>query len=57
MINDVIVRVQDAFMDQRGDLYTIWEEGDFNLKFNHDKVSVSKKMFYEEFMETINLGN
>ena len=43
MINDVIVRVQDAFMDQRGDLYTIWEEGDFNLKFNHDKVSVSKK--------------
>ena len=43
MINDVVIRSQDAFIDHRGDLYTIWKEGDFNLKFNHDKISISKK--------------
>ena len=31
------------FTDHRGDLWTIWREGDHDLKFNHDKVSVSKK--------------
>jgi len=31
------------FSDHRGDLWTIWKEGDHNLKFNHDKVSTSKK--------------
>jgi len=43
MINDVIVREQDAFTDYRGDLFTTWKEGDFDLKFNHDKVSTSRK--------------
>lgn len=33
------------FSDFRGDLWTIWNESDFEpkLKFNHDKVSKSKK--------------
>ena len=31
------------FSDHRGDLWTIWKEGDHDLKFNHDKVSTSKK--------------
>ena len=32
------------FQDQRGDLWTIWNKNLFNkLKFNHDKVSISKK--------------
>ena len=43
MINDVIIREQDAFTDYRGDLFTTWKEGDFDLKFNHDKVSTSRK--------------
>jgi len=43
MINGVVVREQDAFTDYRGDLYTTWKNGDFNLDFNHDKVSTSRK--------------
>jgi len=43
MINDVIIREQDAFTDYRGDLYTIWNNNNFNLNFNHDKVSTSRK--------------
>ena len=43
MIKDVVIRSQDAFTDYRGDLYTVWKDGDFNLKFNHDKVSTSRK--------------
>ena len=43
MIKDVVIRNQDAFTDYRGDLYTTWKEGDFDLKFNHDKVSTSRK--------------
>ena len=31
------------FSDHRGDLWTIWKEGDHDLKFNHDKVSTSRK--------------
>ena len=42
-INGVIVREQDAFTDYRGDLYTAWKDGDFDLNFNHDKVSTSRK--------------
>ena len=33
MINGVVIREQDTFTDYRGDLYTIWNDGDFNLKF------------------------
>jgi dTDP-4-dehydrorhamnose 3,5-epimerase len=43
MINDVIIREQDTFTDYRGDLYTIWNDNDFDLNFNHDKVSTSRK--------------
>mgnify|MGYP001170771469 FL=1 len=43
MINGVVVREQDAFTDYRGDLYTVWKDGDFDLNFNHDKVSTSRK--------------
>ena len=43
MINGVVIREQDAFTDYRGDLYTIWKDDDFNLNFNHDKVSTSRK--------------
>ena len=43
MINGVVIREQDAFTDYRGDLYTIWKNNDFNLNFNHDKVSTSRK--------------
>ena len=43
MINGVVIREQDAFTDYRGDLYTTWKNGDFNLDFNHDKVSTSRK--------------
>lgn len=34
-----------SFQDNRGELWTIWEDSKFtpNLKFNHDKVSISKK--------------
>ena len=43
MINGVVIREQDAFTDYRGDLYTVWKDGDFDLNFNHDKVSTSRK--------------
>ena len=43
MINGVVDREQDAFTDYRGDLYTIWKDDDFDLNFNHDKVSTSRK--------------
>lgn len=43
MINGVVIREQNAFTDYRGDLYTIWKDDDFNLNFNHDKVSTSRK--------------
>ena len=43
MINDVVIREQDAFTDYRGDLWTLWKDNDFNLNFNHDKVSTSRK--------------
>ena len=43
MINDVVIREQDAFTDYRGDLWTLWKDNDFDLDFNHDKVSTSRK--------------
>ena len=43
MINGVVIREQNAFTDYRGDLYTVWKDDDFDLNFNHDKVSTSRK--------------
>ena len=35
----------DSFIDDRGELWTIWNQNDFEpkLNFNHDKVSISKQ--------------
>ena len=34
----------DVFTDYRGDLWTLWKKScDFNIDFNHDKVSTSRK--------------
>ena len=33
----------DVYTDLRGDLWTLWREGDDGVIFNHDKASTSKK--------------
>jgi dTDP-4-dehydrorhamnose 3,5-epimerase len=33
----------DSFEDYRGELYTLCKQEDFDLFFNHDKVSISRK--------------
>jgi dTDP-4-dehydrorhamnose 3,5-epimerase len=44
-LTDVKILKTDSFKDDRGELWTIWNDEEFNpkLKFNHDKVAVSKK--------------
>jgi len=42
-LSEVKVFTPSYFSDDRGDLWTIWKKNNFNLEFNHDKVSVSKK--------------
>ena len=41
MINGVTVRKLDIHTDYRGDYWTTWKDEDFDLIFNHDKVSTS----------------
>ena len=45
MINGVQIFEPDVFTDFRGDLWTTWKEDEFphDIKFNHDKVSTSRK--------------
>tara|TARA_X000001382_G_scaffold125948_1_gene112020 strand:- start:315 stop:788 length:474 start_codon:yes stop_codon:yes gene_type:complete len=43
MINGVVIRQPDIHTDYRGDLWTLWKDNDFDLDFNHDKVSTSRK--------------
>ena len=43
MLKDVKIFYPASYKDNRGELWTIYNENDINLKFNHDKVSVSKK--------------
>jgi len=45
IISDVRVYEPNVHVDYRGDLWTLWkaDEGPFNLPFNHDKVSTSRK--------------
>ena len=44
MFNDIKIIKINTFSDHRGYLWTVWDKKLFkNLKFNHDKVSVSKK--------------
>ncbi len=42
-VNDITVIEPDVYTDYRGDLWTLWKEGDHGLNFNHDKVSTSRK--------------
>lgn len=42
-INDVKVFEPDVYCDYRGDLWTLWKDGDHGLSFNHDKVSTSRQ--------------
>jgi dTDP-4-dehydrorhamnose 3,5-epimerase len=44
-LTDVKILETDPFKDERGELWTIWSQKEFSpkLKFNHDKVAVSKK--------------
>jgi dTDP-4-dehydrorhamnose 3,5-epimerase len=42
--SEIKIFIPDSFQDFRGELYTIYKEGDYdNLHFNHDKVSISRK--------------
>lgn len=44
MLNDIKQFTNDAFVDDRGELFTVFNQKDFeDIKFNHDKVSISKK--------------
>lgn len=40
----IYIKKKNLFKDKRGLLWTSWEKKDFkNIKFNHDKFSISKK--------------
>ena len=41
LINGVIVKQPDVFTDYRGDYWTTWEKEEWDMEFNHDKVSTS----------------
>tara|TARA_R100001377_G_C3144023_1_gene93765 strand:- start:176 stop:658 length:483 start_codon:yes stop_codon:yes gene_type:complete len=45
MIKDINIFEPDVFTDFRGDLWTTWKKDEFpyDIQFNHDKVSTSKK--------------
>jgi dTDP-4-dehydrorhamnose 3,5-epimerase len=43
LIKDVNIYEPDVHTDFRGDLWTLWEKRNFDLDFNHDKVSTSRK--------------
>ena len=45
MINGIQILKPDVFTDYRGDLWTTWkkDEFEFDVEFNHDKVSTSRK--------------
>ena len=42
-IKDVKIFEPDVHQDYRGDLWTLWKQGEHGLDFNHDKVSTSRK--------------
>ena len=43
MLKDIIVKKDKSFNDSRGSYWTVWEKNRYNLDFNHDKFSYSKK--------------
>ena len=47
MKKNIKIKTRNNFSDNRGLLWTSWEKKDFNnIKFNHDKFSISKKKTY-----------
>ncbi len=40
---EVYIKQPDSFEDFRGELFTSYKKGDYNLDFNHDKVSISRQ--------------
>ena len=54
MINGVVIREQDAFTDYRGDLYTIWKNDDFNLKWKTSDISIGNIRELRELKIKIN---
>ncbi len=40
---EVYINQPSSFEDFRGELFTSYKKGDYNLDFNHDKVSISRK--------------
>ena len=43
IFKEVYVKQPDSFEDYRGELFTLYKDRDYNLSFNHDKVSISRK--------------
>ena len=52
MINGVIVKQPDVHTDYRGDYWTTWKQDEWDLDFNHDKVSTSNYGVLREYMVT-----
>ena len=40
---EVKIHQPDVHTDYRGDLWTLWKKDKFDINFNHDKVSTSRK--------------
>ena len=44
MVKEIKIIKKSVFNDHRGRLWTLWKQSDYkNLKFNQDKISISKK--------------
>lgn len=43
IFSEVYINQPSSFEDFRGELFTSYKKGDYNLDFNHDKVSISRK--------------
>ena len=57
-LKGVKIFTDSNFKDKRGILWTSWNKLKLNkINFNHDKFSLSKKMFLEDFIMIIRLGN
>ena len=57
MLKDIKILKNSAFKDNRGMLWTTWKKGVFkNIKFNHDKFSLSKKMSFGDCTVILNPG-
>jgi dTDP-4-dehydrorhamnose 3,5-epimerase len=43
-LSGIKIIIKDSFIDERGELYTIWKDSDTpEINFNHDKIATSKK--------------